>query len=58
MKLTNMQKETIRVNIRLFEKLNVIVAGIIPYIYVWHNFINPMMNHPFVNKGNLLMVGL
>lgn len=57
-KLTNMQKETIRVYIRLFEKLAVTALGILPFVWSWHNVFNPMLYPAFVNKGNIMIIGL
>ena len=57
-KLTNMQKETIRVYIRLFEKLAVTVLGILPFVWSWYNVFNPMLYPAFVNKGNIMIIGL
>ena len=57
-KLTNMQKETIRVYIRLFEKLSVTVLGILPFVWSWYNVFNPMLYPAFVNKGNIMIIGL
>lgn len=57
-KLTNMQKETIRVYIRLFEKLAVTALGILPFVWSWYNVFNPMLYPAFVNKGNIMIIGL
>ena len=57
-KLTNMQKETIRVYIRLFEKLAVTALGILPFAWSWYNVFNPMLYPAFVNKGNIMIIGL
>ena len=57
-KLTNMQKETIRVYIRLFEKLSVTALGILPFAWSWYNVFNPMLYPAFVNKGNIMIIGL
>ena len=57
-KLTNMQKETIRVYIRLFEKLAVTALGILPFVWSWYNVFNPMLYPAFVNKGNIMILGL
>ena len=57
-KLTNMQKETIRVYIRLFEKLAVTALGILPFVWSWYNVFNPMLYPAFVNTGNIMIIGL
>lgn len=53
-----MQKETIRVYIRLFEKLAVTALGILPFVWSWYNVFNPMLYPAFVNKGNIMIIGL
>ena len=56
-KLTNMQKETIRVYIRLFEKLAVTALGILPFVWSWYNVFNPML-YPDLMEDNGFVVGL